>query len=93
MPGTVKATEQSIQCVSSMRTIIDDGLQTAVTNLIQQGQLLSDPNTFEGRHAGEFRSTWPSVSNTLNTTVTQLGELRQRLELINQDIMAAGGNA
>ena len=93
MSGTVKATEQSIQCVNTMRSIIDDGLQSSVTNLNQQGQLLSDPNVFEGRHASEFRASWPQMSTTLNAMITHLGELRQRLELINQDIMIAGGNS
>ena len=45
-----------------------------------------------GSLASQFRGAWPQTSRTLQTVKAELDELRQRVERINADIMAAGGN-
>ena len=43
--------------------------------------------------AADFRSSWPTTNQNLLRVKESLEELRQRVAVINQDIMRAGGNA
>jgi hypothetical protein len=62
--------------------------------LKQYGTTLSEPNVWDGLLAIEFRtSIWPSCTQSLDSTQNQLTELHQKLNSIQQNIMAAGGNA
>ena len=53
---------------------------------------LCQPDVWDGALATQFRSAWPETSRSLQTVRTELEDLRQRVERINADIMAAGGN-
>lgn len=92
MPTRVLSTDTARSAVTTMSSIINGGLADQIANLDQQGRQLSDPNVWDGGLAGQFRSSWPETSRSLQTMRTQLDELRQRVERINADIMAAGGN-
>jgi len=47
----------------------------------------------DGRLAQDFRASWPQTHQQLLRVKESLEELRQRVAMINQDIMQAGGNA
>ena len=88
----VLSTDAARSAVTSMASIINGGLADQIGRLDQQGHQLSQPDVWDGALAAQFRGTWPETSRALQTVRTQLDELRQRVERINADIMAAGGN-
>ncbi len=89
----VLSSDEARGAVTRMQAIIDGGLVDEIRNLDAQGQRLSDPSVWDGRLAAEFRGVWPQTKAALDRTVTELGELRARIDVINRDIMTAGGNA
>ncbi len=88
----VLSTDAARSAVQSMSSIINGGLADQISRLDQQGRQLSDPEVWDGGLAGQFRSSWPQTSKSLQTVKTELDELRQKVERINADIMAAGGS-
>ena len=88
----VLSTDQAKAAASSMSSIINGGLADQISQLERQGQLLSQPDVWDGGLAGQFRNSWPTTSKSLQTMRTDLDELRQKVERINADIMAAGGS-
>ena len=88
----VLSTDAAKAAVSSMSSIINGGLAEQIAQLDQQGRQLSQPDVWDGSLANQFRSAWPQTSKSLQTVKTELDELRQKVERINADIMAAGGN-
>ena len=88
----VLSTDEARSAVTTLASIINGGLAEQITHLDQQGQRLCQPDVWDGALASQFRGTWPQTSRSLQTVHTELDELRQRVERINADIMAAGGN-
>ena len=88
----VLSTDAARTAVSSMAAIINGGLADQIAKLDQQGRLLCDPNVWDGGLATQFRGAWPQTSASLQGVKAELDELRQRVERINADIMAAGGS-
>jgi hypothetical protein len=88
----VLSTDAARSAVQSMSSIINGGLADQIARLDQQGRQLCDPNVWDGGLAGQFRGTWPETSRSLQRVQGELDELRQRVERINADIMAAGGS-
>ncbi len=89
----VLSTEEAKGSIATMRTIIANGLVEQVRQLNSEGVRLSDPNVWDGNLAAEFRSeVWPQTKSALDQAVGALEELRSRIEMINLNIMAAGGN-
>jgi hypothetical protein len=94
MVQRVLSTDQARIAISQMQSILSGGLETSISQLNQQGTVLSDPNVWDGPLASEFRSNvWPGTSKALNEVKARLDELQTKLQQINQNIMAAGGNA
>ncbi|MDP8960919.1 MAG: WXG100 family type VII secretion target [Actinomycetota bacterium] len=89
----VLSTEEARASITQMQAIINGGLMEQIQSLDAQGQRLSDPNVWDGQLAAQFRGTWPETRRALENMRTQLEELRQQVEVINRNIMAAGGNA
>jgi hypothetical protein len=76
-----------------MRAIVANGLLEQVRHLSHEEMRLSDPNVWDGNLAAEFRTqVWPQTKAALDQTMGALEELRSRIETINLNIMAAGGN-
>jgi uncharacterized protein YukE len=93
MSTRVLSTEEAKAAITRMQSLIAGGLTDQVRQLDAEGQRLSDPNVWDGALATEFRSElWPQTKTALERCVTALEELRTRLQGINQNIMAAGGN-
>jgi hypothetical protein len=88
----VLATPEAVQAIQKMQQIIAGGLTDQVRQLDAQGRTLSDPSTWDGPKANDFRSqVWPQVNSALQKAVTELTDLRTRLDGIQRDILAAGG--
>ncbi len=88
----VLSTDAARSAIASMSSIINGGLADQIAQLDQQGRQLCQPDVWDGSLASQFRGAWPQTSRTLQTVKAELDELRQRVERINADIMAAGGN-
>lgn len=94
MSVRVLSSEQGKTSISRMQSILTGGLAEQIAALKAEGQILSDPEVWDGLLASEFRSTtWPETSRTLEQTAEALEELRQRVQSITTDIMIAGGNS
>ena len=94
MSVRVLSTETARSAIVQLQRIIGDGgLGAQLNELNTQGQLLSQPDVWDGARAAEFRSVWPDVYGKLRSAQSALEELRVRVDAINRDIMAAGGNA
>lgn len=88
----VLSTTEARQAITRMQSIIAGGLTDQIGQLKTQGQLLSDPNVWDGSLAAQFRGSWPQTASTLDRITADLAELRARVDRVNADIMLAGGN-
>ena len=88
----VLSTDAARSAISSMSAIINGGLSDQIAQLDRQGRQLCQPDVWDGSLAAQFRSAWPQTSKSLQSVKAELDELRQKVERINADIMAAGGN-
>ncbi|MEM4202905.1 MAG: hypothetical protein QXS54_02430 [Candidatus Methanomethylicaceae archaeon] len=93
MTGRVVSTQEALQAIDRMQQIINGGLVEQIEALNREGQRLSDPNVWDGRHAIEFRSQWPQTYQALMRAKNELEQVRANLQTVNRNIMAAGGNA
>lgn len=90
----VLSTEEAKQAIRQIQSIINSGLTEQIESLNGQGQILSQPNTWDGPLAEQFRnSTWPETKSALDRAKQELEELSQQLERISTDIFTAGGGA
>ena len=92
MADRVLSTGEARQAITKMQQIINGPLLDQITQLNNQGQILSNPNVWDGRLASQFRSDWPEVNATLIKAKNALEELRTSVQKINENIMTAGGN-
>ncbi len=65
---------------------------STITNLERQGDILADPNQWDGTLAGQFRGAWPTDKSHIHQMQQDLEQLQQTIDQITQNIMAAGGN-
>ena len=94
MATRVLSSEQGKTSITRMQAILSNGLTEQIRALRSEGEILSDPNVWDGTLADDFRSnTWPQASNGLTACADALEALRARIQGINSDIMAAGGNS
>jgi uncharacterized protein YukE len=94
MSVRVLSSDQGKASISKLQAIVSGGLSEQISALKAEGQILSDPNVWDGVLAEDFRAnTWPSAASALDQTAQALEELRARVQTINTDIMSAGGNA
>ena len=93
MPGCVLSLGEARASIQRFQSVVNGPLLDQINALNREGQLLSDPNNWDGRLAQEFRATWPQTHQQLLRVKESLEELRQRVQQINANIMQAGGNA
>lgn len=92
MSGTVKTTEAAENAITQIKNIINGGLTEQLRALDNQGQILSDPNNWDGPLAQTFRSsTWPETNQALDKCRQELTELAQQVNQISNNIFSAGG--
>jgi hypothetical protein len=88
---TVRSTPQAVAAVGDLATTINGPLLTHFEDLRRFGQVLADPENWDGRTAAEFRaSVWPSYERSLTDVHAQLDKLRSRLGEIQAEIVGAG---
>lgn len=90
----VLSTDQARSALQQMQQIVDSGLTEAFDRLDRQGRTLSDPEVWDGPLAQRFRDdTWPQTHRALVDARQELGDLREQLARIAENIMTAGGAA
>lgn len=88
----VLSTEEAKAAIRQMQSIIGGGFTDQIKQLDSQGQILSDPNTWDGPLAAQFRGTvWPETRSALDKAAQELEQLRSQLDQIAQNIFSAGG--
>ena len=93
MSDRVLSSATAVTTINAMQTTIDGGLQGAIDALHAHGTTLMDPSVWDGRLAGQFRSEWPSIDQSLVAARQKLDELRLFIHQVNTNILTAGGNA
>ncbi|MDQ6670025.1 MAG: WXG100 family type VII secretion target [Chloroflexota bacterium] len=93
MPDRVLSSGEARASIQRFQSVVNGPLLDQINALNREGQVLSNPGNWDGRLAQEFRGTWPNTHQQLMRVKESLEELRQRVAMINQDIMRAGGNA
>ncbi len=89
----VLSTDQARTSIDRIRVLATQQLTGELQDLTSHGRVLSDPNVWDGVEALRFRAeTWPSVETALRQAITALQGLQQQVQVINQNIMVAGGN-
>jgi len=90
----VLSTDQARSSIDRIRGLANEQLTGDLKALQTEGAMLSDPNIWDGVEAGRFRAeTWPNVDRALQQAVAALQSLQQQVQVINQNIMTAGGNS
>lgn len=90
--GRVLATSEARSAVQRLRAILSADLTKTLRDLEVQGDILADPNDWDGGLASQFRSGWPQDKAALKNLQARLDELQQSIDRITQSIMTAGGN-
>lgn len=89
----VLSTDIAKTSINTMASIINGDLTEQLRRLEHEGSALSQPDVWDGSLANQFRGTWPVTARALQHAKNELELLRNNVERINADIMAAGGNA
>lgn len=89
---TVKSTPEATAAIGRMLTQISTGLTEAITSFKNDGEIVNDPQFYEGTAAAGFRAEWPSLKLSLDTTIRKLTELADNVRQVNANIQTAGGN-
>jgi uncharacterized protein YukE len=85
------ATQEALQAIKDMKSIVEGGLAESITNLNNKGQFLSQPDQWDGPRAQQFRSDWQQMYQSLQKAKEAVEQLRAQADQITQDIMRAGG--
>jgi uncharacterized protein YukE len=93
MNDRVLSTGTARQAISRFQSIVNGPLLEQINELHNQGQILSQPNNWDGQLASQFRDHWSNTHGKLLQIQRALEELRQQVAQINQNIMQAGGNS
>jgi hypothetical protein len=87
----VLATQEAIATAQKLNQILSGSLTNDLSQLRQQGQILSDANQFDGPDAVKFRAEWQNESKALQQAITDLENLQKQAQQIVQNILKAGG--
>lgn len=90
----VLSTEAAKTAIKQLQNLITGAFSEQINAIDSQGQILSDPNNWDGPLAEQFRNmTWPETQAALDKLKEELEELRQQAESISNNIFSAGGGA
>ncbi len=91
MAGKVLSTTEAMTAIEKLKNLINGDLLTSINALNQQGQILSEPNNWDGPLAEQFRDGWTDTHQHLIKMKTALEELQGNVDTINKNIREAGG--
>lgn len=88
----VLSTDTAKSTVQKLQGIINGDLTHQVEAVKREGEVLTHADVWDGKLAVDFRHTWERTRQVLTNMLKELEELRHEVQIINQDIMTAGGN-
>ena len=89
----VLASDQARTSAARFLAIVNGRLLDQVQQLKNEGDMLSNPEVWDGNLARQFRDgIWPEARASVDRTLGSLTELQRRVAAITADIMSAGGN-
>jgi hypothetical protein len=92
MAQRVLATESAKQAITKMESLLQGDMTAQLQQLQQLGTRLTDPNTWDGPSAVQFRNgQWPQASKNLQNTITAIENVDKQVQTIIQNILHAGG--
>lgn len=89
--GTVKSTQEALDAIQQMKSILNGGLADSINQFVTQGNILN-PDNFDGAHAAGFYAEWPGTQTALQNAITSLNEISDNIMTVNTNIQGAGGN-
>lgn len=89
--GKVVSSIEAMNAISKFKDLINGDLLTNISNLNQQGQVLSSPENWDGPLAEQFRDGWSETHTHLMKMKSALEELQGSIDSINKNIREAGG--
>jgi uncharacterized protein YukE len=92
MSDRVLSTQAALDAARQLQQVINGPLADQIELLNRQGQVLCDPNLWDGNQARLFRQEWPQHLQNLRRTQESLNQLRATVERAIQNIMLAGGD-
>ncbi len=93
MSARVLSSDQARTSATRLLTTVNGGLFEQVQQLKNEGDLLANPEVWDGNLARQFRDgIWPEARASLDRTLESLRELQRRVAAITAEIMSAGGN-
>ena len=91
MSAIIKSTPQAIDAIATMQAIINGGLTEQIDALSRAGDTAGEEANWDGPLAVQFRQVWVDTKGNLTRLLTDLGALRERLNVVQHNIQAAGG--
>lgn len=89
----VLSSDQARTSATRFLAVVNGGLVDQVTQLKAEGDLLANPEVWDGNLARQFRDgIWPEARASLDRTLESLRDLQRRVAAITTEIMSAGGN-
>ena len=92
MPARVLSSDIARMSIQRFQTILNGPLLEQIMALNTEGEMLSDPNNWDGNLAAQFRGDWPGTHARLTQVRESLESLQASIQRINVNIMQAGGN-
>lgn len=86
--GRVLATQLARDAAKQLLALTGT-VKEKVGRVLQQGNILADPNHWGGGLAGKWRNDWGSDTNQLNQAAAKLDELEHRAHQVVEDIFRA----
>jgi hypothetical protein len=89
----VLSSDQARTSAGRFLSVVNGGLLDQIGQLKSEGDVLSNPEVWDGNLARQFReSIWPEARTSLDRTLESLRELQRRVAAITSEILSAGGN-
>jgi hypothetical protein len=92
MSDRILTTEAAREAVRQLQQLLNGGLVDQMELLNRQGQVLSDPNLWDGNLAQQFRYEWPQHQQALRRTQETFQQLRMLVERAQQNMALTGGD-
>lgn len=87
----VVTSEAAVTLIGRLQGDIEQ-VREALDTMLRTGNELASPQVWEGSAANQFRDgEWADTQRWATSSVQHLGELRARVEQVNQGIQQAGG--
>jgi hypothetical protein len=90
----VLTSAQAQDACTQFKTIVNGDLEGQIIALGKQGEILSQPDVWDGPYAQDFRGNiWPAAQKTLRDLKGELDQMQLSLEHISKEIFRSGGAA